>query len=84
MLDVEMTMYALITYTVTPCPLCGANMSGQGTVTRNGSDLWDGLISCDCGYAVSGSGTSDFFAASVTAKKHQAAVKMSGWRRLNG
>jgi len=60
-------------------------MPGAGTVTRNGSDLWEGLICCDiCDYAVSGSGKSDFFAAAATAKKHQAAVNRSGWRRMNG
>lgn len=79
-----MSKLAIITYTITPCPMCGVDMTGQGTVTSNGSDLWDGLISCDCGYAVSGSGASDFFAATATAKKHQSAVKLSGWRRLNG
>lgn len=80
-----MTTTAIITYTVTPCPACGVNMPGVGTVTRNGSDLWDGLIWCDhCGYSVSGSGDTEFFAAGATAKRHQTSVKRSGRERLNG
>ena len=76
---------AVITYTVTPCPSCGVNMSGAGTVTRNGSDLWTGLIDCNhCGYAVSADSNGEFYAASATANKHRAAVKRSGWRRLDG
>lgn len=68
--------YALITYTITPCPLCGVDMPGQGTVTRNGSDLWTGWIGCtSCDYAVSGEGNTEFFAATATASKHKAALK---------
>ena len=75
---------AIISYTVTPCPSCGVDMSGAGTVTRNGSDLWTGLIDCNhCGYAVYGEGNTEFFAARATANKHQAAVRRSGWRRIN-
>ena len=77
-------MVALISYTVTPCPSCGDNMTGSGSVTRNGSDLWTGLIACDhCGYAVSGEGSGEFYAASATADKHRQAVKRSGWRMLD-
>lgn len=78
-------MTAGITYTVTPCPSCGIDMPGIGTVTENGNRQFNGLIWCNhCEYAVAGRGDTDFFAAGDTVNKHQAAVKRSGWRRIYG
>jgi hypothetical protein len=74
---------ATITYTITPCPACGVDLPGVGTVADNGSEQFDGAIYCDnCNYFAHGTGKTAFFASSATAAKHQANVKKSGWRRL--
>jgi len=69
-------LVAKITYTVTPCPSCGATLPGVGTVAENGTMQFDGLIWCDnCDYSVTGRGKTDFFAAANTAAKHQDKIK---------
>jgi hypothetical protein len=67
---------AIITYSVTPCPACGVDMPGTGTVSDNGQESFDGVIYCDnCTYLAHGKGKTAFFAASATAEKHQSNIK---------